>query len=105
QSEGTTDCEHSSRGSRNVPADWHGLFAHWRLCCPALIPSRHFSTSKRIVRIVSTLATQRHLLATMVRRDISARFAGSSLGGLWTLIHPAILLSLYTMVFAYIYRV
>ena len=41
----------------------------------------------------------------MVRRDISARFAGSSLGGLWTLIHPAIMLSLYTMVFAYIYRV
>ncbi len=41
----------------------------------------------------------------MVRRDISARFAGSSLGGLWTLIHPAIMLSLYTMVFSYIYRV
>ena len=41
----------------------------------------------------------------MVRRDIGARFAGSSLGGLWTLIHPAIMLSLYTMVFAYIYRV
>jgi homopolymeric O-antigen transport system permease protein len=60
---------------------------------------------KRAVGIVSTLATHRHLLATMVRRDISARFAGSSLGGLWTLIHPAIMLSLYTMVFAYIYRV
>ena len=55
--------------------------------------------------IVYTLAVQRHLLATMVRRDIGARFAGSSLGGLWTLIHPAIMLSLYTMVFAYIYRV
>jgi len=41
----------------------------------------------------------------MVRRDIGARFAGSSLGGLWTLVHPAIMLSLYTMVFAYIYRV
>jgi ABC-type polysaccharide/polyol phosphate export permease len=41
----------------------------------------------------------------MVRRDIGARFAGSSLGGLWTLIHPAILLSLYTLVFTYIYRV
>ncbi len=55
--------------------------------------------------IFYTVATHRHLLATMVRRDISARFAGSSLGGLWTLIHPAIMLSLYTMVFAYIYRV
>jgi lipopolysaccharide transport system permease protein len=57
------------------------------------------------VGIVHTFVTQRHLLATMVRRDIGARFAGSSLGGLWTLIHPAIMLSLYTMVFAYIYRV
>jgi len=55
--------------------------------------------------LLATFVAQRHLLATMVRRDIGARFAGSSLGGLWTLIHPAILLSLYTMVFAYIYRV
>ena len=57
------------------------------------------------MRILSTLVTHRHLLTTMVRRDIGARFAGSSLGGLWTLIHPAILLSLYTLVFTYIYRV
>src|SRR5262245_25592512 len=41
----------------------------------------------------------------MVRREIGARFAGSSLGGLWSLIHPAIMLSLYTLVFTYIYRV
>lgn len=41
----------------------------------------------------------------MVRRDIGARFAGSSLGGLWTLINPAITLGLYTLVFTYIYRV
>ncbi len=60
---------------------------------------------ERVVGILSTLATHRHLLVTMVKRDISARFAGSSLGGVWTLIHPAIMLSLYTMVFAYIYRV
>lgn len=57
------------------------------------------------MRIITTLVSHRHLLATMVRRDIGARFAGSSLGGLWTLIHPAIMLSLYTMVFGYIYRV
>jgi lipopolysaccharide transport system permease protein len=55
--------------------------------------------------MLSTLVTHRHLLATMVRRDIDARFAGSSLGGLWSLINPAIMLSLYTMVFVYIYRV
>ena len=51
------------------------------------------------------LWAHRHLLGTMVRRDIGARFAGSSLGGLWTLINPAITLALYTLVFTYIYRV
>jgi lipopolysaccharide transport system permease protein len=54
---------------------------------------------------LTTLFTHRHLLGTMVRRDIGARFAGSSLGGLWALINPAIMLGLYTMVFTYIYRV
>ena len=47
----------------------------------------------------TTLTTHRYLLATMVRREIGARFAGTSLGGLWSLIQPAILLGLYTMVF------
>jgi ABC-type polysaccharide/polyol phosphate export permease len=41
----------------------------------------------------------------MVRREIGARFAGSSLGGLWSLIHPVIMLGLYTLVFSYIYQV
>jgi ABC-type polysaccharide/polyol phosphate export permease len=57
------------------------------------------------VEFLRILITNWHLLTTMVRREIGARFAGSSLGGLWSLIHPAIMLSLYTLVFTYIYRV
>ena len=53
----------------------------------------------------ASLTTHRHLLATMVRREVGARFAGSSLGGLWSLIQPAIMLGLYTMVFSVIYRI
>ena len=53
----------------------------------------------------TTLTTHRYLLTTMVRREIGARFAGTSLGGLWSLIQPAILLGLYSMVFSVIYRV
>ena len=53
----------------------------------------------------AVLTTHRYLLVTMVRREIGARFAGTSLGGLWSLIQPAILLGLYTMVFSVIYRV
>lgn len=55
--------------------------------------------------LANPIFAKRHLLFTMVKREVGARFAGSSLGGLWTLIHPAILLSLYTLVFSYIYRV
>ena len=55
--------------------------------------------------MLTTLTTHRYLLATMVRREIGARFAGTSLGGLWSLIQPAILLGLYSMVFSVIYRV
>ena len=53
----------------------------------------------------AALTTYRYLLTTMVRREVSARFAGTSLGGLWSLIQPLIMLGLYTMVFSVIYRV
>ena len=49
--------------------------------------------------MLTTLTTHRYLLVTMVRRETGARFAGTSRGGLWSLIQPAILLGLYTMVF------
>lgn len=55
--------------------------------------------------MVRTLVVHRHLLKQMVIRDLTARFAGTTLGALWSLVHPLILLSLYTFVFSYIYRV
>ena len=60
---------------------------------------------RHLRRMFTTLTTHRYLLVTMIRREIGARFAGTSLGGLWSLIHPVILLGLYTMVFSVIYRV
>ena len=55
--------------------------------------------------MLRTVITNRHILRQMVIRDLTARFAGTSLGALWSLIHPLILLALYTFVFSYIYRV
>ena len=57
------------------------------------------------LNLVRVLTVHRHLLRQMVVRDLTARFAGTSLGALWSLVHPLILLALYTMVFSYIYRV
>ena len=57
------------------------------------------------VRLLSTVVEHRALLRQMVVRDVTARFVGTSLGGVWNLIQPFILLCLYTFVFGVIYRV
>lgn len=56
-------------------------------------------------RLLSTVVEHRVLLRQMVFRDVTARFVGTSLGGVWNLIQPFILLCLYTFVFGVIYRV
>src|SRR5262245_60149852 len=55
--------------------------------------------------LLTVLVVQRHLLKQMVMRDITSRFAGTTIGAVWSLINPLILLGLYTLVFSYIYRV
>ena len=56
-------------------------------------------------RLLFTVVEHRALLRQMVFRDVTARFVGTSLGGVWNLIQPFILLCLYTFVFGVIYRV
>ncbi len=55
--------------------------------------------------LVRTVVRHRALLRQMVIRDVTARFVGTSLGAVWNLIQPFILLCLYTFVFGVIYRV
>jgi ABC-type polysaccharide/polyol phosphate export permease len=46
----------------------------------------------------------RGLLATLVRRELSARYRGSVLGFVWSLVTPLILLAVYTFVFSFIFQ-
>lgn len=55
--------------------------------------------------LIRTLTVHRHLLWQMVVRDLTARFAGTSLGAFWGLLQPLILLGLYAFVFSSVYRV
>ena len=55
--------------------------------------------------VLRTVVRNRALLRQMVVRDVTARFVGTSLGAVWNLIQPFILLCLYTFVFGVIYRV
>jgi lipopolysaccharide transport system permease protein len=45
------------------------------------------------------------MIAGLVRRDLRARYAGSLLGVLWTLLHPLLLLLVYVFVFSTILQV
>lgn len=56
------------------------------------LPGTHF------LRI---LVRNRSLIYQLVRRDFQMRYVGSVAGWLWGLIHPLVLLGVYTFVFAY----
>ena len=60
------------------------------------IPGSHF------VRI---LLRNRSLIYQLVRRDFQMRYVGSLAGWLWGLIHPLVLLGVYTFVFVYAFGI
>ncbi len=41
----------------------------------------------------------RHMIASLVKRDLRGRYKGSVLGFLWTFINPLLQLLVYTLVF------
>lgn len=47
----------------------------------------------------------RSLLRALVVRDVQNRYAGSVAGMFWALVHPLVLLTIYAVVFAYVFRV
>lgn len=57
------------------------------------------------VRMFVQMWTYRVILAGLVQRDLRARYAGSILGTLWTLLHPLLLLLVYVFVFSVILQV
>lgn len=47
---------------------------------------------------------QRQLLATLVRREVAARYRGSLFGNLWALFTPLLMLAVYTFVFSVVFN-
>ncbi len=52
------------------------------------------------LRFPSVAARHADLVRAFVRRDLAARYEGSLLGKLWPLLHPALLLAVYGLVFS-----
>jgi ABC-type polysaccharide/polyol phosphate export permease len=55
-----------------------------------------------MLRTSRELTRYRGLLATLVSRELKARYRGSVLGFFWSLINPALLLSVYSLIFGYV---
>ncbi len=55
-------------------------------------------------QVAGSLYRFRGLLWTLVMRELKARYRGSVLGYLWSLVNPLLLLAVYTFVFNYIFK-
>lgn len=55
------------------------------------------ATARQLVRF-------RGLLASLVGRELKARYRGSVLGFFWSLVNPLLLLAVYTFVFGFVFR-
>lgn len=63
---------------------------------------QHFSISP--LELLSSAWRQRGLIGTMIRRDVAGRYRGSSLGMLWSLFNPILMLVIYTFVFSVVFK-
>jgi ABC-type polysaccharide/polyol phosphate export permease len=52
--------------------------------------------------VLTSLYRQRGLVAVLVARDLKARYRGTFLGYLWSLLNPLLLLAVYTAVFTFV---
>lgn len=57
-----------------------------------------------MLRTANQLLRFRSLLATLTAREVKARYRGSVLGFLWSLVNPLLLLAVYTAVFGFIFQ-
>jgi len=67
-----------------------------------LAPRALLGAWQQLLRI---LHQERDLITELVKRDFGERYAGQLLGTVWALIHPLFLVSIYVVVFGFVFRV
>jgi ABC-type polysaccharide/polyol phosphate export permease len=55
--------------------------------------------------VYADLYRYRELFSSLFRRDLRAKYKGSALGLLWTLLHPLVLMAVYLVVFSLLWKV
>jgi ABC-type polysaccharide/polyol phosphate export permease len=60
---------------------------------------------KALIENFSVIYKYRELIASLVAKELKARYRGSILGMAWTFINPLLLLSVYALVFSVYMRI
>lgn len=64
-------------------------------------PRAHLAAFREVVTL---LTRRRQLTWAMARREIGERYAGQVLGSLWLYGHPLLLMAVYVIIFAYVFK-
>jgi lipopolysaccharide transport system permease protein len=68
----------------------------------ATLAQRTFSVSP--IAIAASVVKNRQLIWQLAKRDVVGRYRGSLLGLFWSLVHPLLMLAVYTFVFGVVFR-
>ena len=63
---------------------------------------RHFSITPR--ELGAGFLRNRHLMVSLIRREVAGRYQGSILGMLWSFFNPVLMLSVYTFIFSVVFK-
>jgi len=64
----------------------------------------HASQPVSFIALLHSLWKNRQLIAQMTTREVVGRYKGSSMGLLWSLLHPVFMLVIYTFVFSVVFK-
>lgn len=64
----------------------------------------HRSQSTSPFALLNSLLANKGLVLNLIRREVTSRYRGSSMGLLWSFIQPVLMLAVYTFVFSVIFK-
>lgn len=53
---------------------------------------------------MKTLLKNTGLIFNLTKRDVESRYRGTSLGIVWSLLNPVIMLSIYSFIFGFVFK-
>lgn len=68
------------------------------------LPPLYWMTPSYLKAAIANLVGHRDLLFNLVARDLKSRYVGSLMGIVWNVVHPLVMITIYTLIFSHIMR-